>query len=163
MQIKFFTIPGTGCHLTEEELNKFLRSHRILNVDKSFNPGNGGYWSLCIEYMDIESLANVTSLKKKDKDLSEDLTDEEKVRFEKYRQIRLLLSREKKIKAFEIFSNNELAILSKLPVIDSTITEVEGVKTEHLKDYLPFFFTESDFLDQNAAENPQSEKSDTPF
>ena len=160
MQIKFFTIPGTGCHLTEEELNKFLRSHRILNVDKSFNPGNGGYWTLCVEYMDLESLANVPG-KRDSKDLAETLNDEEKQRFEKYRQIRLGLSRERKIKAFEIFSNNELAILSKLPVIDASITEVEGVKPEHIKDYLPFFIT--DYQDQDAIENPKPEGTDTPF
>ena len=160
MQIKFFTIPGTGCHLTEEELNKFLRSHRILNVDKSFNPGNGGYWTLCIEYMDIESLATVPG-KRETKDLTLDLNDEEKKRFEKYRQIRLGLSRERKIKAFEIFSNNELAILSKLPVIDASITELEGVKPEHIKDYLPFFIT--DYQDQDATENPKPEGTDTPF
>ena len=161
MQIKFFTIPGTGCHLTEEDLNKFLRSHRILHVDKTFNPGSGGYWTLCIEYMDIESLADVPSYKKKDKDLTEELNDEEKQRFEKYRQIRLGLSRERNIKAFEIFSNNELALLSKLPAIDYSITEVEGVKPEHIKEYLPYFFTNNQ--EKNAAENQKPEGADTPF
>ena len=160
MQIKFFTIPGTGCHLTEEELNKFLRSHRILNVDKSFNPGNGGYWSLCIEYMDIESLATVPG-KRETKDLTLDLNDEEKKRYEKYRQIRLGLSREKNIKAFEIFSNNELAILSKFPSIDAAATEIDGIKPDHIKNYLQFFLTDNQ--PQDAPENPQPERGDTPF
>jgi predicted HTH transcriptional regulator len=37
MQLKFFQIPASG-ELAEEELNKFLRSHRVLRIERGHLP-----------------------------------------------------------------------------------------------------------------------------
>ena len=34
MQVKFFQIPSGGCEAIEAEMNAFLRSHRILKVER---------------------------------------------------------------------------------------------------------------------------------
>ena len=34
MQVKFFQIPSGGCEAVEAEMNAFLRSHRILKVER---------------------------------------------------------------------------------------------------------------------------------
>lgn len=159
MQFKLFTIPAGGCYLTEEELNKFLRSHRILHVDRTFNPSNGGYWTFCVEYMDIASLASVSS-KKDDSDPTEGLSDEEKKRYDRYVEIRLGLSREKNIKAYNIFSNKELARIAKLPVLDKSVTAVKDVPQNKIDDFLPFFYTDKI---EDAQESELSEGTDTPF
>ena len=36
MQIKLFTMPVFGGEQVEEELNKFLRSHRVLQLERHF-------------------------------------------------------------------------------------------------------------------------------
>ena len=35
MQIKIFTLPALNSEQTEEEANKFLRSHRVMTVDRA--------------------------------------------------------------------------------------------------------------------------------
>ena len=43
MQVKIVTIPLLDVSAAEAELNRFLRSHRVLQIDKNFTPENGGY------------------------------------------------------------------------------------------------------------------------
>ena len=55
MQLKFFTIPamGEGNSVMEEELNAFLRGHRILNVQRELvNNGQMSCWCCCVEYIE---------------------------------------------------------------------------------------------------------------
>ena len=160
MQFKFYTVPATGSFLIEDEINKFLRSHRILKVDRTFCPESGGYWTLCVEYMDIESLAEVPAFKKGQTDATEGLSDEERKRYDRYKEIRLGVSRENGIKAYNVFSNNELALLSKFPVLDSSITDIKGISPSHLKEFLPYFYTDNV---SNAQESQTSEGESAPF
>jgi len=46
MQIRTFMLPSHGDLQAEEELNRFLRSHRVLQVERHFCADNGGYWAL---------------------------------------------------------------------------------------------------------------------
>ena len=50
MQIKIFNVPSTGGEQENEELNLFLRSHKILNVRDEFTPSLG--WCFRVEYID---------------------------------------------------------------------------------------------------------------
>ena len=55
MQYKFFNIPaisGDGVS-AEEEMNAFLRGHRVLNVQRELvHDGRDSFWSCCVEYLD---------------------------------------------------------------------------------------------------------------
>ena len=158
MQFKFFSMPASGCALVEDELNKFLRGHRVLKVDRCFCPDEGGYWTLCVEYMDGESLAPVPPANRRNqKDPTEDLTDEEKLRFKNYRAIRRDISAKNNIKAFLIFTDEELAAIAKLPVLDSSVTSIDGVAPSRIKDYLHFFYTT-----EPLAQEPDAQESGTP-
>ena len=57
MQIKLYTIPVFGSETIEEELNRFLRGHRILQLERHFCADNGGYWAILIEYVDGDPVA----------------------------------------------------------------------------------------------------------
>ena len=59
MQIKIFTLPVFSSERSEEDFNRFLRSHRILQVDRHFCPDNGGYWTFLVEYMDGLSFIDI--------------------------------------------------------------------------------------------------------
>ena len=57
MQLKTFMLPSHGDSLSEEGLNRFLRSHRILQVERHFCAEGGGYWALLVEYADGDPTA----------------------------------------------------------------------------------------------------------
>ena len=50
MQFRVFHIPLRGAEDATEEMNRFLRGHRILAVEKRFCEGEGGGWAFCVEY-----------------------------------------------------------------------------------------------------------------
>ena len=160
MQFKFYTVPSTGSHLIEDEINKFLRSHRILKVDRTFCPDSGGYWTLCVEYMDIESLADLPSFGKGQSDPTADLSDEEKSRYDAYKDIRLTISKERGIKAYNVFSNRELALIAKIPVLDASIQDINGISTAKIKEFLPYFYSKTE---DNAQESQTSDGEGAPF
>ena len=52
MQFKLFSISASGDADAEEELNRFLRAHQVVSVQKELvRDGGGGFWCFCIEYL----------------------------------------------------------------------------------------------------------------
>ncbi len=49
MQFKFFYIPVISPEQSEGELNKFLRSHRVLNVERHFQTEKD-YWAVAVGF-----------------------------------------------------------------------------------------------------------------
>jgi hypothetical protein len=50
MQFKLFSIPSTGDNDAEDELNRFLRSHRAVSVQKELvQSGHTAYWCFCVD------------------------------------------------------------------------------------------------------------------
>lgn len=52
MQVKLFVLTNCSTDHGEEELNKVLRSHRVLDTVCEFCHENGGYWSVPVKYLD---------------------------------------------------------------------------------------------------------------
>ena len=51
MQWAFFRIPVTGGD-EATEMNRFLRSVRVLNIHREFvGQGDGSYWAMSVEYL----------------------------------------------------------------------------------------------------------------
>lgn len=52
MQVKIIAVPAMGGEAMNEQLNVFLRSKKILQVERRLvTPSDGGaYWSFCIHY-----------------------------------------------------------------------------------------------------------------
>ena len=158
MQIKIFTVPLSNADALEAEANAFLRSHRVLQVERHFCPDCGGYWTLFVEYMDGDPTDKVPPAHRRDKqDPTLGLDEEQKQRFEKYRQVRQLLARKNSIPAYLIFTNEELASLARLPVIDrESIRGVKDIAPSRLKAYIEHFYTES-----NAEEGGEPDAEDS--
>ena len=52
LQFRVISIPATGDVDAEEELNRFLRSHRVVSVQKQLVlEGGTAYWCFCVEYL----------------------------------------------------------------------------------------------------------------
>lgn len=51
MQVRIFTIPLFGGEETIEEMNKFLRGNKVVDITKSLvQQGDVAYWSFCVTY-----------------------------------------------------------------------------------------------------------------
>lgn len=142
MQIKLFTMPVFGGEQVEEELNKFLRSHRILQLERHFVSEQGGYWAMLVEYTGGDPVAEAPPASRRDrKDPTEGMPEDEKARFNAYRDVRKALAQQLAIPPYLVFTNEELAILARLPVVnEETIKGLKGIAPQRLKDYVSHFY-----------------------
>ena len=101
MQIQVFAIPSAGDGLAIEELNRFLRSHKVLSVSKTNVNDNGRcYWSICVEYLparpggqgDSSKDSNLASSGKPRVDYREVLSKEDFARCAQLRDLRRRLA-----------------------------------------------------------------------
>lgn len=137
MEIKTFKIPLGDTMGMEEELNKFLRSHRVLKVDRAFCLEGSGYLAVCVEYLPGGSVANEPENSKGGKkDYAKELSAEEFERFEIYRKRRRELALERKLPAYMVFTDADLAQLSRRGCLtEETVLQVPGIQKSRLKEY----------------------------
>ena len=56
MQIKLFTIPTGDNGAALDEMNRFLKGHKILEVQNQLiSNENGAYWCFCVRYIERTS------------------------------------------------------------------------------------------------------------
>lgn len=146
MQIKIFTLPVFDTERNEEEMNKFLRSHRIIQLERHFCSENGGYWTILVEFLDGEPTAeSPVAYRKEKKDFSDGMTDEEKQRYENFKKIRRELAASRSIPAYMIFTNEELSILAKVSSLNAdTYKHIKGIAPSRLNDNVEHFFEVKD-------------------
>ena len=139
MQVKTFIIPFLSPEWAEEEVNKFLRSHRVLQVDRQFSAEQGGVWTLLITYKDGDVRLEPTAKKEK-VDYREVLSEEEFARFSKLREIRKTIAQQESVPPYVIFTDEELSILSKPESLSlNDIKGLKGVGEKKSEKYGPVF------------------------
>ncbi len=141
MQIKIFTIPILGGEALNEEMNRFLRAKKVLQVESQLvQHDQGGFWSFCVRY--VEQVYESPAQKGK-VDYKEVLDKASFERYSKLRELRNRLAQEEAIPAFAIFSNEELAGLAKLQRITlSNMKSIKGIGDKKVEKYGQYFVTE---------------------
>ena len=112
MQFKVFHISITGDSDAEEEMNKFLRTHRIVTVQRELaNTVLGSYWCFCVEYIDQASKPSSPFPQKKGEriDYKDILSENDFVIFSKIRDLRKELALAESIPVYTICTNDQLA------------------------------------------------------
>ncbi|MGM9868272.1 MAG: HRDC domain-containing protein [Sodaliphilus sp.] len=144
MQIKVFTIPLFDSDALIDELNLFLRAHKIVDVRKELVAHNDTqFWSFCITYLDDAKMGkqNVGNQKVDYRSL---LAPDSFERFSSMRRVRADLAKEEAVPAYAIFTDAELAELAKLPKLTlSSMQSVEGVGKKKIEKYAKYFIEES--------------------
>jgi hypothetical protein len=52
MQFRIFTVPATDDGTAMDEMNRFLRSHKVLEVDRQLvSTRTGAQWHFCVKYL----------------------------------------------------------------------------------------------------------------
>ncbi|MBX7243579.1 MAG: HRDC domain-containing protein [Bacteroidia bacterium] len=137
MQFKHFSIPVSNAEPFEEELNRFLRSHKVLGVESSvINDKNGAYWAYCIKYIEKAlNTYNGDSMVIK-KDYRTILDEDTFQKFSKLREIRKQFATEDAIPAYAVFTDEELAGLAKLETFNvKNMLTIKGIGQKKVEKY----------------------------
>lgn len=134
MQIRTFRL-NLDDTAAEAEVNKFLRSVRVLQVQKEFvNLGSQSFWSLCVEY--IESSAVRAKNAGPKVDYKEVLSPEDFELFAKLRELRKELATEEAIPVYAVCTNEQLAEIAKQrPVTLSALKKIDGLGDAKVEKY----------------------------
>lgn len=112
-----------------EELNVFLRSHRILTVQRELvNCGAQSCWCCCVEYLEngkpISETFSRTGTREK-VDYRNVLSEADFAKFRILRECRKVIAEADAVPAYAVFLDEHLAEMSKLAEI--TITEMRKI------------------------------------
>lgn len=147
MQFKIFTIPLLSAYSSTEDMNSFLRGHKIIDVKKELIVQNDiYYWSFLITYIGDNIVSNDFE-KKEMIDYKNVLEAEQFNRFAKMRTVRKQLSLQFAAPAYAIFTDAELAELAKLDELTlSVMQKVNGIGKKKIEkygeDFLRAYFSE---------------------
>lgn len=112
VQYKFFRIPVHSMELSEEEMNRFLRSVRVILVSREFvDLGENSFWAVAVEYMTMNEAETTagSSQKKKRIDYREILSSQDFAVYVKLREWRKKVADEEGVPVYTIFTNEQLA------------------------------------------------------
>jgi len=132
MQFKIFTIPVVDDGTATEEMNRFLRSHKVLEAEQQLvSTKSGSHWHFCIKYLanaqpDVKPEIKSQNTAKVD---YKDILDEKTFAvFSMLRDIRKKIAEEAGMPVYAIFTNEELVGIAALDEIrPETIKTVKGV------------------------------------
>ncbi|MGN0062380.1 MAG: HRDC domain-containing protein [Alloprevotella sp.] len=130
MQIRVFTIPIHGNELVLEEVNLFLRQHKVLTLERQFSSSEGGYWTIFATFQE-NSIATSSKppLSRTGKvDYREVLSPEAFAKFAKLREIRKELAAKNAIPSYAVFTDEELSKIAQLETLTvSAICSINGI------------------------------------
>ncbi len=134
MQIKIFNVPSTGGEQENEELNLFLRSHKILNVRDEFTPSLG--WCFRVEYIDGAFPSPAPSKGSNEKEQYSKLSLEQKDIYSRLKQARTAISKQDAIPAYLVFTNVELMEIAVLPELSvQSVSNLNNVSKDRMSKY----------------------------
>ena len=133
MHIKMYSIPIPDGDVFVEEMNKFLRSHQILQVDQHVvSHRNSSYWCYSIRYVE-----GATKQEREKVDYMKALDEATFQRFSKIRKLRKQLAQEDGVPPFAVFTDEELAGIAKLPepITLESMKEIPGIGEKKASKY----------------------------
>ncbi len=138
MQIKIFTVPIDAPDEANAELNRFLSNHRVVDVQQALVADRS--WTFCVRYVLGEARettgAKAWSSAAKKTDYKEVLSEDEFARFSKLRTARKTLAGDDGIPAFAVFTDAELAAMSREKQLTLTaMKKIEGVGKARVEHY----------------------------
>ena len=125
MQIKIFSIPIMGGEKLNEEMNLFLRSKKIVDIQSQLiTLQQNAFWSFNIKYLD--DVVGFSSGEKGKVDYREVLDEASFKRFAKMRLERKAIAVAENVPAFTILTDEQMAGIAKIE--DLTISKMKTVK-----------------------------------
>jgi len=131
-QINTFFVPLSGGETFLNEMNTFLRGHRVLQIEKSF-AGNG--WAFCVEWLEGTQTSPRPSYQRRI-DYRDVLEPEVFERFAKLRERRKAIAQEDGVPPYMVMTDAQMAEAVKdgEPTLD-VLKRVEGFGEARLSKY----------------------------
>jgi superfamily II DNA helicase RecQ len=139
MQFRTFHIPLQAPDDGLEEMNRFLRGHRILSVDKRFCEKDPSGWAFCVEYFVSGSLEPERQPRPK-VDYKEVLNEEQFKLFCRLRDLRKRFAEDEGVPVYTVFTNEQLAGMVQSGVQSlSEMGQIPGVGKARIDKYAKSF------------------------
>lgn len=128
MQLKTFTIPIHDDGAAVDDLNRFLRSKRVLEVHREFvQHGSGSCWCFCVHYLEGAGPSGPARPRRRI-DYREVLDEPTFARFAALRARRKQIAEAEGIPAYAVFTDEQLADIARLDQLTpATMKQVKGV------------------------------------
>lgn len=128
MQIQIFTLSAFAEPERVEELNKFLRGHRVMEVKQQYDQERG-YWTFAVNYIEGSSPNNTSPLIRSEKvDYKQVLSPECFDVFTKLRDARKQIAKDESVPAYAVFTDRELADIAQLKELSfAMMLNIEGI------------------------------------
>ena len=143
MAFIFFTVPIQDSGRAQEELNAFLRSHKILSVDRRWvEQGASSFWSFCIDYLE-GAPAEGGGYRggrgpggKGKIDYRETLSPADFAVFARLRDVRKELAQAEGVPVYTIFTNEQLAqMVQSRATTKAALEKIAGVGDARIEKY----------------------------
>jgi superfamily II DNA helicase RecQ len=120
-----------------EEANLFLRSHRILAVDRHFvQDGANNVWAICVSYLGDANRPQLAGAKRPKVDYREVLSESDFALFAKLRTLRKQIAEREGVPAYALFTNEQLAEMVQWRVGSAAaLKEIDGVGEARIEKY----------------------------
>lgn len=144
MQIKLFTIPVGDSGAALHEMNAFLRSNKILEVENRLvDNDHGAYWCFCVRY--IEKAFQDDGKDGEKVDYRKVLDEATFQKFSKLREIRKKVSAAEGVSAYVVFTDAELAELAKLEEInEKNMLSIKGIGEKKVERFSKYFIPQAE-------------------
>lgn len=137
MRLKFFHIPMVDPLAAEAELNQFLASHRVLEVQRHFvATGLDSGWAVCVAFVEGVAGSHDAGARKGKIDYREVLAEDEFAVYSRLRSLRKELAERDAVPAYALFTNEQLAAMVRQRVDSATsLAALEGVGQARVAKY----------------------------
>jgi superfamily II DNA helicase RecQ len=145
MELQFFHIPARAPGEFVEELNRFLRGHRVLMVQRELVREEGGaYWAVCVEYLPAAPAAGkgAAAPAKPKVDYREILSEADFAVFSRLRELRKRIAEQEAAPVYAVFTNEQMAamVTGKVGSL-AALQAIEGVGAARVEKYGAAFLT----------------------
>lgn len=142
MPYKSFAIPVHHGDWAERELNDFLRSHRVLAVDRQWvDQGVNSFWAVWVDYVEVaagEAPRNASVGSKKKVDYKEVMTPENFDIYLRLRALRKAIAAEDGVALYAVFTNDQLAQMVERRVgSKADLQQIAGIGEARVEKYGP--------------------------
>ena len=140
LQYASFLLPLHSDSSEQEEINRFLRAHRIVQTHKELvSNSTSSHWAILVEYLDC-SVKNSSEATKSKVDYKELLSAKDFSLFSKLREVRKKLAEENGLPVYAVCTNEQLAEIAKRrPKNLTECMQIEGIGQGKAEKYVPAF------------------------
>lgn len=142
MQFEFILVPVKHSEAAQAELNKILRTRRVLTVQKEFvNQGGNSFWAVAIEYLDRAGGDQKSPFERKQKvDYREVLSEADFALYSKLRELRKKIAESEGVPVYAILTNDQIAEMVTGKVVSKAdISKIAGIGEAKIGKYAESF------------------------